>query len=210
MKRAISCVSGIPVIWVGKTVGVISIDCLVCLINAPSLLLRLSLQWTCPSLRLRHSSSISTHFVCGSLIHSIPVKVTPMCCKLKLSALLLRGTLYPWRLVLLSFPLATELFYGPRTKDYSRHHFTISVMIAFPALTCMLASSAYLIHSYSVRVKKNKKKSLKLVMWRKRLQKEILHFNCNQRSSLKSALFSCVHAGRKNVRSDAARLIIQS
>lgn len=97
-----------------NTVSVISPDCLACVFHKWSL--SLFLQWTCPSLERRHSSSISTHFVCDSLIHGIPVKVTPMCCKLKLSALLLRGTLYPWRLLLLSFPLATELSYGPRQK----------------------------------------------------------------------------------------------
>lgn len=98
-----------------NTASVISPDCLACVFHKWSLSC-FFLQWTCPSLRRRHSSSISTHFVCDSLIRTIPVKVTPMRCKLKLSALLLRGTLYPWRLLLLSFPLATELSYGPRQK----------------------------------------------------------------------------------------------
>lgn len=93
-----------------NTVSIISLDVFY------KLSLPLSLRWTRPSLERRHSSSISTHFVCEALIRSIQVKVTPMCCKLKLSALLLWGTLYPWRLLLLSFPLATELSYGPGQK----------------------------------------------------------------------------------------------
>lgn len=71
------------------------------------------------------------HPLCESLIHIIPVKVTPMCCKLKLSSLLLRETLYPWRLLAFVLPFSDRTLLWCGTKDYSRHHFMISVMKPF-------------------------------------------------------------------------------
>lgn len=71
-----------------------------------------------------------------------------------------QGNLIPVAPSAFVLPFSNRTLLWSRTKDYSRHHFMISVMIPVPSPACMLPRSARLIRNV-VNVKKKKKEKKK-------------------------------------------------